>query len=121
MDNLRIGPGSRPARGQRTGADRTSIARRKRLSATTARPRRRPASGGEQRCWQSLAWRSPAGRTLLLPFDEPTGIQPSIIEEDRRDARGPAREVNTWLSRSRVEQNEFVAAVSQRVLVIKRG
>ena len=76
-------------------------------------------SGGEQ---QLLALaRALAGEPSTLLLDEPTeGIQPSIIEEiaetlvSLREKRG--------LTIVLVEQNlDFIAAVSQRVLVIRRG
>ena len=76
-------------------------------------------SGGEQ---QILALaRALCGKPKLLLLDEPTeGIQPSIVEEiidilkRLRDKRG--------LTIVLVEQNlEFIAALSQRVLIIQRG
>lgn len=76
-------------------------------------------SGGEQ---QLLALaRALAGNPDLLLLDEPTeGIQPSIIDEIA-ETLVKLRE-RSGLTIVLVEQNlDFIAAVSQRVLVIRRG
>jgi branched-chain amino acid transport system ATP-binding protein len=76
-------------------------------------------SGGEQ---QLLAIaRCLCGRPRLLMLDEPTeGIQPSIIDEIV-ETLTRLRE-NGGLAMILVEQNlEFIAALSQRVLIIQKG
>jgi len=76
-------------------------------------------SGGEQ---QLLALaRALTGQPRLLLLNEPTeGIQPSIIEEIGRTLA--ALRVRMQLTIVLVEQNlKLIAAVSQRVLLIKRG
>lgn len=79
----------------------------------------RVLSGGEQ---QILALaRCLCGRPRLILLDEPTeGIQPSIVDEivDILRALQARRKLTVVL----VEQNlDFIAALSQRVLIIQRG
>src|SRR4051812_5279163 len=107
---------------KRAGAERETIA-----EVLEKFPRLRPLldrlggalSGGEQ---QLLAIaRCLCGKPRLVLLDEPTeGIQPSIIEEivdtlqRLRDSSG--------LTMILVEQNlDFIAAMSQRILIIQKG
>ena len=112
-DNLRMGALAHPE-----GAIDAALAEFPRLERLIDRPGG-ALSGGEQ---QLLAIaRCLAGRPKLLLLDEPTeGIQPSIIDEIvetllRLRAKG-------GLTMILVEQNlEFIAALSQRVLIIQKG
>src|SRR5215469_5702225 len=116
-DNLRMGCSKQP------GADEnetiaTVLAEFPRLKTLLDRPGS-ALSGGEQ---QLLAIaRCLCGKPRLILLDEPTeGIQPSIIDEivetlqRLRDKAG--------LTIVLVEQNlDFIAALSQRVLIIQKG
>ncbi len=116
FDNLRLGlvkTGQRPAE-----AIERLLTDFPRLKPLLERPGG-SLSGGEQ---QLLALaRALAGDPRLLLLDEPTeGIQPSIIEEIA-ETLVMLRE-RSKLTIVLVEQNlDFIAAVSQRVLVIRRG
>jgi len=117
LDNLRMGCSAQPG-----GVENETIAavlqEFPRLKILLDRPGS-ALSGGEQ---QLLAIaRCLCGRPRLILLDEPTeGIQPSIIDDIAetlqrlRDSRG--------LTMILVEQNlDFIAALSQRILVIQKG
>jgi len=116
LDNLRIGFAMHPV--NEAEMIEETLEEFPRLKPLLERPGG-VLSGGEQ---QILALgRALCGRPTVLLLDEPTeGIQPSIVEEivdilkRLRDKRG--------LTIVLVEQNlDFIAALSQRVLVIQRG
>jgi branched-chain amino acid transport system ATP-binding protein len=117
LDNLRMGC-SKQAGSSETETIRTVLEEFPRLKNLLDRPGS-ALSGGEQ---QLLAIaRCLCGKPRLILLDEPTeGIQPSIIDEiietllRLRD--------NSGLTMILVEQNlDFIAALSQRILVIQKG
>ena len=116
-DNLRMGCVKQPPGGE-TGTIAEVLEAFPRLKSLLDRSGG-ALSGGEQ---QLLAIaRCLCGKPRLVLLDEPTeGIQPSIIDEivetlqRLRDNRG--------LTTILVEQNlDFIAALSQRILVIQKG
>ena len=116
-DHLRMGCSKQPGSGE-TGTIETVLEEFPRLKGLLDRPGS-ALSGGEQ---QLLAIaRCLCGNPRLILLDEPTeGIQPSIIDEivetllRLRDRSG--------LTMILVEQNlDFIAALSQRILVIQKG
>ena len=116
-DNLRMGC-TKESGGQEHATIASVLEEFPRLAQLLDRPGS-ALSGGEQ---QLLAIaRCLCGRPRLVLLDEPTeGIQPSIIDEivetlQRLRAR-------TGLTMILVEQNlDFIAALSQRILVIQKG
>src|SRR6202522_701556 len=116
VDNLRMGCASRG------GADKDIIAPIledfPRLKVLLDRPGG-ALSGGEQ---QLLAIaRCLCGKPRLVLLDEPTeGIQPSIIDEIVETLQ--RLRTRSGLTMILVEQNlDFIAALSQRILIIQKG
>ncbi len=115
-DNLRMGAVGRPK--DEDAAIGSALETFPRLKALIDRPGG-ALSGGEQ---QLLAIaRCLAGNPRLVLLDEPTeGIQPSIIDEIAETLLGLRS--NGGLTMILVEQNlDFIATLSERVLIIQKG
>ena len=117
QDNLRMGCSKQPG-GSETETIETVLEEFPRLKNLLDRPGS-ALSGGEQ---QLLAIaRCLCGKPRLVLLDEPTeGIQPSIIDEIV-ETLSRLRD-NSGLTMILVEQNlDFIAALSQRILMIQKG
>jgi branched-chain amino acid transport system ATP-binding protein len=117
LDNLRMGCSAQPGRDERETISAV-LEEFPRLETLLDRPGS-ALSGGEQ---QLLALaRCLCGKPRLILLDEPTeGIQPSIIDEIVETLQ--RLRANRGLTMILVEQNlEFIAALSQRILVIQKG
>ena len=115
-DNLRMGAVGRPK--DEDAAIGSALETFPRLKPLIDRPGG-ALSGGEQ---QLLAIaRCLAGNPRLILLDEPTeGIQPSIIDEIAETLLGLRS--NGGLTMILVEQNlDFIATLSERVLIIQKG
>jgi branched-chain amino acid transport system ATP-binding protein len=115
-DNLRMGAVGRPK--DEDAAIGSALETFPRLKALIDRPGG-ALSGGEQ---QLLALaRCLAGNPKLILLDEPTeGIQPSIIDEIAETLLGLRSKGG--LTMILVEQNlDFIATLSERVLIIQKG
>jgi branched-chain amino acid transport system ATP-binding protein len=115
-DNLRMGAVGRPK--DEAGAIESVLETFPRLKPLIDRPGG-ALSGGEQ---QLLAIaRCLAGNPRLILLDEPTeGIQPSIIDEIAETLLGLRSKGE--LTMILVEQNlDFLATLSERVLIIQKG
>jgi branched-chain amino acid transport system ATP-binding protein len=116
-DNLRMGC-AQQSRGQEHATITNVLEEFPRLTQLLDRPGS-ALSGGEQ---QLLAIaRCLCGKPRLVLLDEPTeGIQPSIIEEITETLQ--RLRARSGLTMILVEQNlDFIAALSQRILVIQKG
>jgi branched-chain amino acid transport system ATP-binding protein len=116
-DNLRMGCAQQSG-GQESGTIANVLEEFPRLTRLLDRPGS-ALSGGEQ---QLLAIaRCLCGKPRLVLLDEPTeGIQPSIIDEIIETLQ--RLRTRSGLTMILVEQNlDFIAALSQRILVIQKG